>query len=55
LLDFGDFFDIKYVDGDGESYPDVYSEFEKGVDDKKKKKGEKGGKFPIESFDKKII
>jgi hypothetical protein len=47
LLDFGDFFDIQYdVDGDGEVYPDVYSEFEKGVDNKKKK-GEKG-KFPIE-------
>ena len=51
LLDFGDFFNIKYdVDGDGEVYPDVYSEFEKGVDDKKKK-GEKGIKFPV--FDKK--
>lgn len=45
LLDFGDFFDIQYdVDGDGEVYPDVYSEFEKGVDNKKKK----GGKLPIE-------
>lgn len=48
LLDFGDFFDIKYdVDGDGEVYPDVYNEFEKGVDSKKKKDG-KGGKLPIE-------
>jgi hypothetical protein len=37
LLDFGDF-DIKYdVDGE-EVYPDVYSEFEKGVDDKKRKR-----------------
>ena len=44
LLDFGDYFDIKYdVDGDGQVYPDVYSEFEKGVDNKKK---DKGGKFP---------
>ena len=44
LLDFGDFFDIQYdVDGDGEIYPDVYSEFEKGVsnDNKQKEKVEK--------------
>lgn len=49
LLDFGDFFEIQYdTDGEGDVYPDVYSEFEKGVtQDKKKKKG-KGGKFPIE-------
>ena len=48
LLDFGDFFDIQYdVDGEGEVYPDVYSEFEKGVSNDKKKKG-KGGKMPIE-------
>lgn len=49
LLDFGDFFDIKYdVDGEGNVYPDVYSEFDKDPSsiDKKKKKG-KGGKFPI--------
>jgi hypothetical protein len=49
LLDFGDYFDIVYdVDGDGEVYPDVYSEFEKGNGDSKKKKG-KGGKLPIDS------
>jgi len=48
LLDFGDFFDIKYdVDGEGEVYPDVYSEFEKGASSDKKKKG-KDGKLPIE-------
>jgi hypothetical protein len=48
LLDFGDFFDIKYdVDGEGEVYPDVYSEFEKGASLDKKKKG-KDGKLPIE-------
>ena len=48
LLDFGDFFDIQYdVDGEGEVYPDFYSEFEKGVLNDKKKKG-KGGKMPIE-------
>ena len=48
LLDFGDFFEIQYdQDGEGQVYPDVYSEFEKGVDNDKKKKG-KGGKFPIE-------
>ena len=30
LLDFGDFFEIQYdSDGEGEVYPDVYSEFEK--------------------------
>jgi hypothetical protein len=47
LLDFGDFFDIQYdTDGEGQVYPDVYDEFEKGVDIDKKKKG-KGGKMPI--------
>ena len=47
LLDFGDFFDIQYdVDGEEQVYPDVYDEFEKGVDQEKKKKG-KGGKLPI--------
>lgn len=46
LLDFGDFFDIQYdKDAEGEVYPDVYSEFEKGKSTDKKKKG-KGGKFP---------
>jgi hypothetical protein len=48
LLDFADFFDIKYdTDSEGQVYPDVYSEFEKGVENDKKKKG-KGGKLPIE-------
>lgn len=48
LLDFGDYFDIVYdVDGEGQVYPDVYSEFEKGNGDSKKKK-DKGGKLPIE-------
>ena len=48
LLDFGDFFEIQYdTDGEGEVYPDVYTEFEKGVTSDKKKKG-KGGKLPIE-------
>ena len=47
LLDFGDFFDIQYdTDAEGQVYPDVYDEFEKGVDQEKKKKG-KGGKLPI--------
>ena len=50
LLDFGDFFDIQYdIDGDGQVYPDVYSEFEKGVSSDKKKKG-KGGEMPIEQI-----
>lgn len=47
LLDFGDFFEIQYdTDGDGQVYPDVYDEFEKGTSDDKKKKG-KGGKMSI--------
>jgi len=50
LLDFGEFFSIDYdVDGAGQVYPDVYSEFEKGSGDTKgKKKKGKGGKFPID-------
>jgi hypothetical protein len=49
LLDFGDFFDINFdVDGDGQVYPDVYDEFEKGIIDTKKKKGK--GKLPIDSI-----
>lgn len=44
LLDFSDFFQIKYdTDGDGQVYPDVYSEFSKGGGESKKKK--KGFKF----------
>jgi hypothetical protein len=47
LLDFGDFFEIKYdVDGEDQVYPDVYSEFGKESTEDKKKKG-KGGKLPI--------
>lgn len=43
LLDFGDFFDIQYdTDAEGEVYPDVYTEFEKGAGESKKKG--KGGK-----------
>lgn len=47
LLDFGDFFEIQYdTDAEGQVYPDVYSEFQKGSgEDKKKKKGD--GKFTI--------
>jgi hypothetical protein len=51
LLDFGDFFEIQYdTDADGEVYPDVYDEIEKGAEEKKKGKGGKpsfGGKTPI--------
>lgn len=48
LLDFGDFFEIQYdTDADGQVYPDVYDEFEKGVGSQKDKKGK--GKLPIES------
>jgi len=44
LLDFGDFFDIKYdVDAEENVYPDVYTELEKGKEEKKK--GGKGGKM----------
>jgi len=47
LLDFGDFFEIQYdTDAEGQVYPDVYDEFEKGIPSDKKKKG-KGGKMPI--------
>ena len=49
LLDFGDFFDIKYdADAEGEVYPDIYSEIEKGADSKSKKKGVKGKTPPSE-------
>ncbi len=48
LLDFGDFFDIQYdTDGEGEVYPDVYSEFEKGAGEDKKKKGKGGKGLPV--------
>lgn len=47
LLDFGDFFEIQYdTDSEGEVYPDVYSEFEKGKSTDKKKKGKIEGKIP---------
>lgn len=40
LVDFGEYFDIKYdTDGDGNVYPDIYKEFEKGKLNKKSKKG----------------
>lgn len=39
LVDFGEYFDIKYdTDGEGNVYPDIYSEFEKGKLNKKSKK-----------------
>ncbi len=45
LLDFGDFFEIKYdQDAEGDVYPDVYGEFEKEPTESKKKG--KGGKYP---------
>jgi hypothetical protein len=51
LLDFGDFFDIKYdVDSEEQVYPDVYTEIEKTAQEKDKKgmKGVKGkGKMPF--------
>ena len=52
LLDFNDFFDIKYdVDGDDEVYPDVYSEIERGKEKDKKKGGK--GKIDLDEFEKK--
>ena len=41
LVDFGEFFDIKYdTDAEGQVYPDVYTEIERGSsEDKDKKKG----------------
>jgi len=47
LVDFGEFFDIKYdVDSEEQVYPDVYTEIEKGgAEDKEKKKGKMGGKI----------
>jgi len=49
LVDFSDYLDIKYdKDGSDQVYPDIYDEFEKGkVTNKKKKGGNKDGKFPI--------
>lgn len=45
LINFSQFTDIKYdIDGEKQIYPDIYDEFEKGVDDGEKKKG-KGGKI----------
>lgn len=45
LINFSEFTDIKYdIDGDKQIYPDIYDEFERGVDDGEKKKG-KGGKI----------
>ena len=48
LLDFSDYFDIKYdTDSQGQVYPDVYKEFEKGADEKSKKdKSPKGFSIP---------
>jgi hypothetical protein len=44
LLDFGSFFDIKGsydIDAEGNVYPDVFKEIEKGAEEKKKKMGPK--------------
>jgi len=52
LVDFGEFFDIKYdVDSEDQVYPDVYTEIEKGSgEEKDKKKGKLGGKVsPLET------
>jgi hypothetical protein len=45
LVDFGEFFDIKYdVDSEEQVYPDVYTEIERGSEEKDKKKGKLGAK-----------
>ena len=45
LIDFSDWLDISYnTDSQGEVYPDVYNEFERGTEEKKKKGGK--GKMP---------
>jgi hypothetical protein len=52
LVDFGEFFDIKYdVDAEDQVYPDVYTEIERGAGDSKdKKKGKLPGKVtPFET------
>jgi hypothetical protein len=52
LVDFGEFFDIKYdVDSEDQVYPDVYTEIEKGSgEEKSKKKGKLSGKVtPFET------
>ena len=55
LLDFDEFFDIQYdTDGEGEVYPDVFDEIQKGSDDKKKKKKD-GGKMPTSIIDEKGV
>lgn len=47
LIDFGEFFDIKYdVDSEEKVYPDIYKEIEAGGESKQKKKGEKIGFKP---------
>ena len=48
LMDFGDFFEIKYdTDSEGQVYPDVYNEIEKeSEEEKKKKKGKMGSMTP---------
>lgn len=46
LINFGDFLDFKYdTDGAGETYPDIYNEFEKGNVNNSKK--DKKGKMPF--------
>ena len=52
LVDFGEFFDIKYdVDAEDQVYPDVYTEIERGAGESKdKKKGKLPGKVtPFET------
>ena len=52
LLDFDEFWEIEYnVDGEGNTYPDVFDEIQKVSDEKKKKKN--GGKMPTSIIDEK--
>lgn len=48
LVDFGDFFEIKYdTDADNKVYPDIYDEIKSGGEQKKKKKEPFGEKGPL--------
>ena len=48
LVDFGDFFEIKYdTDADNKVYPDIYDEIKSGGEEKKKKKVPFGEKGPL--------
>jgi len=54
LLDFDEYIDFKVdTDADGQIYPDIFDEIQKGEEEEKKKKG-KGGKLPLTNDDSKM-